>query len=105
MGTMSSQAMVGALLALVFARPIERVALRQLHLAIHLPHGFFHGAAQVTTAHAVLDGDVALIAFAINHGRAVFHGDVAELIERHTLAAGGSKRMFSISSTVLRNCG
>ena len=47
------QSCLGALLALVLARPFDVVKRWQLHPLVDLAHGFFHGAAQVTAAHAV----------------------------------------------------
>src|ERR1017187_7306192 len=83
------QATIGALLALVLAGPLQRVALRQLHFAIHLHHGLLDGAAQIAAADAVLNGDVTLVAFAVDHRRAVFNPHVSDLGERNAFSAGG----------------
>ena len=77
----------------------------QLDLPADLPDGLFHRAAQIAPAHAVLDGDVALVSFAIDFGRAVVALDVAELRQGDAFAAGASRRIFSIASLVSRYCG
>ena len=76
------------LLALVFALPVDVIPARQLHLRVDLLDGFFHRAAQVAAAHAVLDGDVALVPFAIDFGGAVAFFDLAELLQRDSFARG-----------------
>src|ERR1700676_687740 len=60
------EAPVGTLLALVFASPVEVIALVKAHLLPHFFDGLAHGATQVATAHAVLNGDIARISLAIN---------------------------------------
>ena len=82
------QAVISALLALVFAGPFQRVALRQFHFAIDLHHGLLDGAAKVAASHAVLDGDVALVPFPVDHRCAVFDLDVSDFGQRDALAAG-----------------
>ena len=61
MGNTSIRRLSRALLALVFARPIDVVAGGKLHLCVDLGDGFLHGAAQIAAANAVFDGDVALV--------------------------------------------
>src|SRR5215468_8262127 len=53
-----SEAAVGALLALIFAGPVEVVALGQLNLVADVVDSLADGAAEVATADTVLDGDV-----------------------------------------------
>ena len=84
MGTMIARR-VRALLARIHP-PIRGGSLRQLDLLVHFLMASSYRAAQVASAHAVLDGDVAGVALAIDLRRAIFHLDVAELAERHALA-------------------
>ena len=65
-GMMMRQPLLGALLAVVFAGPVDVVAGRQLHLPVDFPDSFLDGAAEVAPAHAVFDGHVALISFAVD---------------------------------------
>ena len=87
-GTMISRRALGALLALVFAFPVDVVAARQLAPARPPSACFFDRAAQVAAAHAVLDGDVALVAFAVDFRSAVALVDLAELRQRNAFAGG-----------------
>jgi hypothetical protein len=83
------QPRVRALLALVFALPVNVIAARKLNLSlVYLLDGLLDGAAQVAAAHAVLDGDVALVRFAVDFGTFVPLFDFAELRERNPLARG-----------------
>src|SRR6516225_808288 len=82
------QPLVGALLAFVLAGPVEAVAFRKLHLLIDFRHRLLHRAAEVAAPHAVLDGDIARIRFAVDHGGSILHLDVAELPKRDPLARG-----------------
>ncbi len=82
------QAARGALLALVFAGPVDFVAGGKLDLRVDLANGFFDGGAEVAIAHAVLDGDVALAGFAIDFLGAVLGLDAGELRERDAFATG-----------------
>ncbi len=76
-GDDDGQAAIGALLAFVFASPIEVIAFGQLDLLPHLFDCLAHRAAQVAPANAVLDCDVAGIAFAIDRGSTIFQFDLA----------------------------
>src|SRR5580698_10105098 len=67
------QPCLGALLALILARPFDAVKRRQLYSLLDLAHGFLDSAAQVTAAHAVVDGDIAGTAFPIELRSAVPH--------------------------------
>ena len=93
---------IGALLAGVFARPLQGVAQGQLHFLAYVVDGIPHRAAQVAAAHAVLDGDIARVVFAVNHGGAIFNADVAELPQRTRSPEGARMRMLAMSSTVVR---
>ena len=73
------QAALRALLAFIFAGPVDAITDRKLHLRPHLLHCFFHRASQVPAAHAVLDGDITRIRFAVDFRRAVPHLRVGEL--------------------------
>ena len=57
-------------------------------MLVDLGDGLFDGGAQVAPAHGVLDGDVALAAFAIDFLGAVVGGDFGQLRERDALAGG-----------------
>ncbi len=81
----------GALLALVFAGPVDLVAGGQLDLVVDGADGFFDGGAEVAVADGVLDGDVALAGFAIDLFGAVFGPDVGELREGDALAGGSGE--------------
>jgi hypothetical protein len=70
-----------ALLALVFAGPIEVIADGKLDLLVDLVDGFADGAAKVATADAVLDGDVAGATFAIDFFGTILDLDLGELSE------------------------
>jgi hypothetical protein len=72
MGQTIMQAARAALLALVLAGPVDLVAGRELDLLVDLGDGLFDGGAEVAVADAVLDGDVALAAFAVDLFGAVF---------------------------------
>jgi hypothetical protein len=50
------------------AFPADVIAARQLHLFGDFGNGFFDRAAEIALADAVLDGDVTLIAFAVDFG-------------------------------------
>ena len=91
MGRTIIEAARAALLALVLAGPVEVVADRELDLLVDLVDGLADGAAEVAVAHAVLDGDVAAAAFAVDLFGAVFDLDVGELGERDALAGGGEE--------------
>ena len=78
-----------ALLALVLAGPIDLVARGQLHLFVDLSNRLFDGAAEIAVANAVLDGNIALTALAVDLFGAVFGLDRGELGERDALAAEG----------------
>ena len=65
-GKHDQQARVGSLLAFVFALPIDGVSRRQFDLLVYFLDGLFDCAAEVAAAHAVFDGNVAAIAFAID---------------------------------------
>ena len=82
------QAALGALLAGILAGPVDGVSFRQLDLRAHLPDGLFDGAAQVASAHAILDGDIALTPFPIDFRRAVHGLHVGQLRQRDALPAG-----------------
>ena len=98
------QPAVGALLAFVFPRPVEVIALGQVHFLPDLFNCLAHRAAQVAAAHAVLDGDIARIPFAIDGRRAIIQSDLAHLPSETRSPDGARIRMLAISSTVLRNC-
>ena len=55
---------------------------------VHLFHRFFHRAAEIAPADAVLDGNITAIAFAINFGSAVGLADLAELRQRYAFSRG-----------------
>ena len=59
--------------------------------SLDLFHGFLDGAAEVASADAVFDGDVARIILAGNLRGAVGDFDVAELRERNALARRGQQ--------------
>ena len=80
------QPCLGAFLALILARPFDAVKRWQLYLLLDLAHGFLHRAAQITAAHAVVDGDIAGTAFTIKLRSAVPHFDLAKLRQRNALA-------------------
>jgi len=77
---------LGALLTLVFAFPIDVVAPRQLDLCVYLFDCFFYGAAEVTTAHAVLDGDVPLVPLTVDFRASVAFFDLTKLREGDSYA-------------------
>ena len=77
-----------ALFAFVLAFPVDVIPARQLNLRGHFLDGFLHRAAQIAAAHAVLDGDIALVSFAVDLGAAVAFFDLAELRERNSFAGG-----------------
>src|SRR5580700_6752601 len=56
-----SKAMIGALLALIFARPFQCVAFRKLDLAVDVSNGFFYSASEIASPDAVLESDVAFV--------------------------------------------
>ena len=85
-GNDEGHALVGALLARVFAGPLQVIAGGQLHVVLDLVDGFFDRRSQVAAAHGVLDGDVALACLAIDLLGAVVGGDLGELRQRDTLA-------------------
>src|ERR1019366_7225589 len=60
----------------------------EFDLASDFIDGLADGRSEVAAAHAVLDGDVAGVAFAINGGGAIVEGDVAQLGEGDALAGG-----------------
>ena len=68
--------------ALVLAFPADAIATRQLNLAAYFFFGFHDRAAQIAAAHAVLDGDIALVSFAVNFGAAIPLFDLAKLRQR-----------------------
>ncbi len=80
------QPTVSALLALVFARPVQVIALGKLHLLADFFDGLPYRAAQVASAHAVLNRDIARVAFAVNRRRAIIQRNVAHLAQGHALA-------------------
>ena len=83
MGSTMSKRVVRSLLALVFAFPIDAVSGGQLDLFVHLLDRLFHGAAEVTAADTVLDGNVTPIALAIDFRSAIGLAYFAELCERY----------------------
>ena len=85
-GNDEGHALVGALLAFVFAGPLQVVAGGQSDVVLHLADGLFHGRAQIAAAHGVLDGDVTLAALAIDLFRAVVGGDLGQLRQGDALA-------------------
>ena len=70
-----------SLLALVFAFPVDVVSRRQFDLFLDLLDRLFDGAPQVAAANAILDGNVALVAFPVDFRTAVLFFDCAELRE------------------------
>ncbi len=74
--------------------PLQVIAGGQLHLLGDFLDGFFDGAAQVAAADAVFDGDVTLVALAINFRTAVGHLNVAKLGERNALSGGRQQANF-----------
>src|SRR5579864_223011 len=72
---------VGALLALVFSRLVQVISLGKFHFLSDLVDSLPHSAAEVTAAHAIFDGDIARVAFAINGGGAVIERDSAKLCQ------------------------
>ena len=65
-GSTRSKSFLRSLLALIFSGPVNVVSSGQRHLLVHLVDGLLDRASQITTAHAVLNGDVALLSFAVN---------------------------------------
>src|SRR5579864_3235235 len=62
------------------------IAFRQLHFVTDFVDSLTDGAAEITSAHAVFDGNVTLVAFAIDRGGAVVKCDLAELSQRDALS-------------------
>ncbi len=67
------------------------ITARQLHFLAHGTDRVLHRAAEIAAAHAVLDRDIALIAFAVNFGSSVALFDLAQLRERNALSRGSKK--------------
>src|ERR1700679_3495461 len=70
-----------ALLAGVLAGPVEVITGGKLYLLGDLVHRFAAGAAEVATAHAVLDGYKTAATFAVDLFGTIFDLDVGELGE------------------------
>ena len=87
-GKHDQQALVGSLLAGVFALPVESVPVGNLTCWFTFADRFFHGAAEVASADAVFNGNIAPVAFAINFRSAIGHADFAELSQRYAFARG-----------------
>src|SRR5580692_804879 len=87
----NQQASVGPLLAGVFPLPIDAVSERQLHLLVNLFHCLLYRAAEISPTDAVLNGDIATIAFAIDLRTAILFFDLAKLGQRYALACGGEQ--------------
>ena len=105
-GMMMVSRSLGALLAGVFARPVDVIAGGQLHLPVDLPHGLLDGATQVASPHAVFDGDVALISFAVDFRGAVRDLPILQSWAKETRSPEGeSRRIFAMASLVSRYCG
>ena len=81
----------GALFAFVFAFPVDVIAARQLNFRGYVLDRFLDRAAQVAAAHAVLDGDIALVSFPVDLGTAVPFFHLAELRERNSFAGGSQQ--------------
>ena len=85
---MNASAPIGPLLAFVFPGPIEVIAFRQLHLLIHFLDRLPHRAAEIASADAVFDRDIARVALAVNRRRAIIEANLANLSQRNPLARG-----------------
>src|ERR1700676_908019 len=80
---------IGALLTLVFASPVQVIALGQFDLLTNFFDCLPHGAAEVAAAHAVLDGNIAGVAFAVNRGRTIVEGNGAQLCQGDSFSGRG----------------
>ena len=87
-GNDDGHALVGALLAFVFAGPLEVVADGEFDVVVDLLDGFFDGGAEVAVFDRVLDGDVALSLLAVDFFGAVVEGGLGELGEGDPFAGG-----------------
>src|SRR5215467_2965926 len=81
------QAALRALLVLVFAGPVDGIALWQLYAGTDFLDGLLDRAAEVTAAHAVFNRDVARISLAIDLRGPVQDLDVRQLRQRNAFAA------------------
>ena len=77
-----------ALLARIFARPVDAISGRQLHLLVDPADRLLNRAAQIASADAIFDRDIPLVALAIHLRRAVQYLDSTELGERDALPSG-----------------
>ena len=68
--------------------------------SVDLGDGFFHGAAQIAAADAVLDGDIALVLFPVDLLGAIFHLGLGQLGERNPFA--GRRKQTNIFDCLLR---
>ena len=84
----NEQPRVGAYFALVFAFPPDVIPAREFYLRIDLLDSLSNSVAESAAAHAVFDGDVALIVFAIDFRALVRFAYVAELSQRNPLSRG-----------------
>ena len=71
----------------VFALPVDVVTAGKLDPVIDLLNRLFDCASKVTATNAVLDGDIALVAFAVNFRSAIVLFDLAKLCQRYAFAA------------------
>ena len=86
MGTMMSMRASARNFALVLTLPSDVIAARKLHLLVDFLNGLPDRVAQSAVANAVLDGDIALVVFAIDLRALVGFLDGAELSQRNAFA-------------------
>src|SRR5579864_392749 len=89
------QPSIRALLALVFACPIQVIPLGKRDLTRDLIDRLPDGATQIAPAHTVLDRDVARVSLAIDCRRAVVEADMGYLTQSHSLARGSQNSNVS----------
>src|ERR1017187_6630363 len=86
-----SQPRLSPLLTLLFARPLDAVARRHLHLFIDPLDGVFDRGTQVPASHAESYYLVAGVAFPVDVVRAILDLDFTKLRQRHPLSRWGNQ--------------
>ncbi len=88
MGIITARRRCSFLQAVVFAGPLNVIALAEMNLFIEPALDILNRAGKIAAAHAEFHRDVALAVLAVDHERAFVKRDVGDLAERDAIALG-----------------
>ena len=82
------QALIGALLAFIFAGPLKVISLWQWNQPVYSGNRLFNRTSQIAITNAVFHSYVPLLSFAINLFRPIRRSNCGQLRQRHSFACG-----------------